>query len=313
MLSNRLRIVKHCRNITTFVIKCSSQGKGSKNMKPPRMKVFKERFNKLRGEKSQEEFAEFLGISRPTVGFYENGSRLPDALTLSQIARKCNVSADWLLGLSDTRQYSGTLSDACNYTGLSEDIIAFFHERSSSAAFTAENTINNLNAFLTPSNLVWVSLALNSFAREIQASRFDKFIDKTIEQVLSEYTEYLESENIDTSLLSIQINREILDFFADQGNISQNMRVAIQQHLLHTLALPTIVGFLEKDTANIDRYAVSRTLENTLDNFTKYVEENAQFPADRTRLENIIKIIYTHKQKYNELPKKAPTPDGLPF
>ena len=70
-------------------------------MEHAKLPIFAERFHELREERAQAEFAEFLGISRPTVGFYENGSRLPDALTLRKIAEKCNVSADWLLGLTD--------------------------------------------------------------------------------------------------------------------------------------------------------------------------------------------------------------------
>lgn len=45
-------------------------------MEQKRMPIFAERFAQLRGEMTQGEFAEFLGISRPTVGFYENGTRL---------------------------------------------------------------------------------------------------------------------------------------------------------------------------------------------------------------------------------------------
>lgn len=63
--------------------------------------VFQERFRSLRGKMSQAEFAERICVSRPTVGFYENGERLPDALTLKKIAECCNVSIDWMLGLSN--------------------------------------------------------------------------------------------------------------------------------------------------------------------------------------------------------------------
>lgn len=63
--------------------------------------VFQMRFHKLRGGMSQEEFAKKIGVSRPVIGFYENGERVPDALTLKKIAEKCNTSVDWLLGLTD--------------------------------------------------------------------------------------------------------------------------------------------------------------------------------------------------------------------
>lgn len=67
----------------------------------PRLKVFRDRFDLLRQERnfSNTEFSKFLDMSRQTVGFYLNGNRVPDALTLIKIAEKCNVSADWLLGL----------------------------------------------------------------------------------------------------------------------------------------------------------------------------------------------------------------------
>lgn len=72
-------------------------------MKPSewRFPEFTERFRELRGERDNTEFGKFLGISRQTVGFYCNGDRIPDALGLKQIAEKCGVSADWLLGLTN--------------------------------------------------------------------------------------------------------------------------------------------------------------------------------------------------------------------
>lgn len=68
-----------------------------------RFPQFRERFRELQGDMSNTEFAEFLGMSRQTVGFYCNGDRIPDALAVADIAQKCNVSTDWLLGLSEFR------------------------------------------------------------------------------------------------------------------------------------------------------------------------------------------------------------------
>ena len=84
--------------------------------KNDRLPIFTERFRELQGERSNTEFADFLGISRQTVGFYFNGDRVPDALTLVKISQRCGVSADWLLGLSnfvnhEQKQYANDLSD----------------------------------------------------------------------------------------------------------------------------------------------------------------------------------------------------------
>ena len=91
-----------------------------------RFPVFSQRFRDLRGKMSQDKFADFLGTSRPTVGFYENGDHLPDALTLSQIAKKCNVSADYLLGLSDAKTKDDTAAIAA--TGFSKKSLDFIKQ-----------------------------------------------------------------------------------------------------------------------------------------------------------------------------------------
>lgn len=85
-----------------------------------RFPIFRERFRELQGDRSNTEFAEFLGISRQTVGFYCNGDRIPDALGLKEIAATCGVSADWLLGLSDVKTNDIKLREICEATGLSE-------------------------------------------------------------------------------------------------------------------------------------------------------------------------------------------------
>ena len=68
-----------------------------------RLAPFTERIRMLKGRDSYKEFAERLGISRQSLGFYINGARLPDVVTLLQIANRCGVTTDWLLGKTDTK------------------------------------------------------------------------------------------------------------------------------------------------------------------------------------------------------------------
>lgn len=102
--------------------------------KNDRLPIFTERFRELQGARSNTEFAEFLGISRQTVGFYWNGDRVPDAITLIKIAKKCEVSADWLLGLSNEKEMNGDLAQAARYTGLPAKSIEILHQLSVSSA-----------------------------------------------------------------------------------------------------------------------------------------------------------------------------------
>ncbi|MDE7083399.1 MAG: helix-turn-helix domain-containing protein [Clostridia bacterium] len=50
---------------------------------------------------SQRELSENLGFSNQTISFWETGQREPDMDTLVKIAKYFNVSADYLLGLTD--------------------------------------------------------------------------------------------------------------------------------------------------------------------------------------------------------------------
>lgn len=83
--------------------------------------VFQQRFHELRGKLTQGEFAKKVGISRPSVGFYENGERVPDALVLAQISRECNVSTDWLLGLTNDKKGNPSGMAVEKYLGLEKE------------------------------------------------------------------------------------------------------------------------------------------------------------------------------------------------
>lgn len=94
-------------------------------MKQARFPIFKDNLNKLMQDEQMNttEFADKLGLSRQTVGFYLNGDRIPDALTLRSICERCSVSADYLLGLAEEQTPDQSIQAVCRYTGLSEKAI----------------------------------------------------------------------------------------------------------------------------------------------------------------------------------------------
>lgn len=49
----------------------------------------------------QKEFATFVGCTAATLSAYENSSKSPSLEIIKGIAEKCNVSIDWLCGLTD--------------------------------------------------------------------------------------------------------------------------------------------------------------------------------------------------------------------
>lgn len=89
--------------------------------------MFPERLREIMQERgtTQKELAEYVGKSRQAIGYYADGSSSPDWETLANIARYFGVSADWLIGLSDTQSIDFDIQQICKYTGLSEKSIEF--------------------------------------------------------------------------------------------------------------------------------------------------------------------------------------------
>ena len=66
----------------------------------------------LQGERSTSQFARDLGMQQSTLDLYLKGKRKPSVELIYCICRKCGVSSDWLLGLSDTKTVqTGRTSD----------------------------------------------------------------------------------------------------------------------------------------------------------------------------------------------------------
>ena len=67
------------------------------------MNKFSQRLKDLRLEAhlSQKELAQKMGVNQNTVSCWECGTRQPDYDTLVNIAKRFNVSTDYLLGIVD--------------------------------------------------------------------------------------------------------------------------------------------------------------------------------------------------------------------
>lgn len=84
--------------------------------------VFSKRLRELRQEYGLtiEEFANEVGISKSSVGYYENRNRVPDIIVAGRMADVLNVSSDYLIGRSNARTKEPKLKSVCAKTGLSD-------------------------------------------------------------------------------------------------------------------------------------------------------------------------------------------------
>jgi len=69
------------------------------------MKIYHERIRGLRedNDKTQKELAEYLSIAQNTYSQYENGKRELPLDCLISLCKFYNVSADYILGLSNNK------------------------------------------------------------------------------------------------------------------------------------------------------------------------------------------------------------------
>lgn len=88
--------------------------------------LFAKRLKELRDEKklSQTQLGNELGISGRVIGYYETGDRFPkDEDLLKKTAEFFNVSMDYLLGMTNIKNYNDVKFAFSSTEELSEDDI----------------------------------------------------------------------------------------------------------------------------------------------------------------------------------------------
>lgn len=94
---------------------------------------FRDRASELiiKSNLTQSELKEALGVSAGTISDLKNQkSPPPNAETLYKLAKYFNVSADYLLGLSDVLSVDIDMKAVCDYTGLSQEAVELLKNNS---------------------------------------------------------------------------------------------------------------------------------------------------------------------------------------
>ncbi len=86
---------------------------------------------------TQEQMADYLEVSRTTYTHYEKGTRCPNSISICSICKKLNISADYLLGISETKHVP--YSNAAELTGLSEYSLEYLEKAKDQGLTPYEN------------------------------------------------------------------------------------------------------------------------------------------------------------------------------
>ena len=131
----------------------------------------------MRQYDSQAAFANALGISRQTVGFWLSGDRVPDAANLLIISKTTGKSVEWLLGKAPMEKQTSdqTLRLVSEYTGLSESAVTILHRlaplsysgEDEYCAAMRDNLSNTLSSLL--SNTMFYQYVIEHFGSALMA------------------------------------------------------------------------------------------------------------------------------------------------
>lgn len=85
-------------------------------------KPFPTRLRKLMQENhvTQKTLGDAVGVRPQTISLYCTGQSLPDAEGITKICNFFDISADWILGLSNSRLIDTEIKGICYYTGLDD-------------------------------------------------------------------------------------------------------------------------------------------------------------------------------------------------
>lgn len=108
--------------------------------------VFGKRLRELRKENGYtiEQFADMVGISKSTLGYYENDKRMPDIEILARISNVLNVNADYLIGRTNTTAQKGKMKTVCEFTGLSDQAAEYLSDLVENRDYAKLSVINHL-------------------------------------------------------------------------------------------------------------------------------------------------------------------------
>ena len=99
------------------------------NVSDSRLPAFTNAFRKMVDDSGGvSAMSEKTGISRPTINFWYNGQRTPDAENLIILSSKLGVSVDYLLGITAIPNRDSNVAAVCEYTGLSPNTVNFLHK-----------------------------------------------------------------------------------------------------------------------------------------------------------------------------------------
>ena len=196
------------------------------------MDRFNEIIKRLRTERkeTQKDVSQAIGTDQQTLRRYETGERKPDIEILLNLSKHFNVSADYLLGLTENPCIDDRLRATCEYTGLDIFTAAQLHN-----SIALKEPISDALAFLDKYK------GLISISRQI--SKCKEYVDQIVDLETALKKEYTANTNDNGDIIVDINNPDDLNLINDErfrriGEIEEKLSFEsfkVQQSLIESI------------------------------------------------------------------------------
>ena len=246
-------------------------------------KRFREQYNK--NYRTQEALAEALGVSRPTVVGWLDGKNVPDIISLKRIAKLFNVSADYLLGISEAERSDVNLRAAVEYTGLSEKAVEQIHNGFDYSFYDDDgisDKVKNKNRNIASSlivneNFIKILNGIRNVSDETYWERMFCILDKC-------YSEEDEQQENDAFYFANDKDREvckiILSSFLNSGMILEEIRLMSEhvKYMTDDYIMDSVYRiFLElREKSELHQFHASKAFTGFIDQLIENKKQEAE-------------------------------------
>ena len=179
------------------------------NKKGAFQRRFKAKF--YESDLTQEAMASALGVSRPTLFGWLEGKNLPDILSLEKIARYFDVSADYLLGLSNTESIDASVRAAAEYTGLSEEAVKCLHIGLDDSECDGEGISEEMKAQnLKVASALIVDKAFTGMIYHLKEASLEAYLEQVLQILDSQHSDCGPSEEDSEFCYANQEDRDVV-------------------------------------------------------------------------------------------------------
>lgn len=247
---------------------------------------FNEGYEKYKCCKSQETFAEYLGVERRTISSWEKGKTLPSLETVVLICEILDCPIEFLLNNFEIPELA-PISNASLYSGISTEIIKkalndpeyldflnFFMNPENCSALLNDITLSNWKQYWIKTTLKGLDKTFKEWITDI----FKNFIATTPFYNITErsYKTFLKSKFPEDSIsFSSKLSKTEITI-----KVKKNMKIYKKIVINGTFDYASFIDYLAKQTYMPLRQAELLELEKNklatsfVDLFTKYIEQS---------------------------------------